>query len=144
MKPKEIGLRHRLRRAVRQIGAQHEHLRAAHRAVAESAAAGDVAEVTARLDQLSGAVDAHFSLEESVFFPAIHGLHSESESSLEQLVCEHEELQEDLGKLRRALATESLHDFVERYRAFATSTAEHEAREERLLGSLAHLFEGDG
>jgi hypothetical protein len=142
MNSMETGLRHRLRRAVRQIATQHEHLRSAHQAVADAAAAGDMGELAASVDRLSGAVEAHFSLEESVFFPAIHGLHPQSVSELEALMDDHHTYRADLDRLRHALANQLLGEFVEGYRAFAKATGEHEVREERLLASLSHLFDG--
>ena len=137
----ETGLRHRLRRAVRQIASQHEHLRSAHRAVAEAAEAGDIHALELGINRLQGAIDAHFSLEEGVFFPAIHGLHPQSESLLSALVSEHAVQRADLERLRAALGARPLAEFVADYRAFAAVTAEHEAREERLLASLAHLHD---
>jgi len=138
----ETGLRHRLRRAVRQIATQHAHLRNAHTAVADAAATGDIGELALCLDRLRGAIDAHFSLEEGVFFPALHGLHPQSVRELEGLVSEHRAHRAEIDRLREALASRPLSEFVADYRAFADLTGEHEAREERLLASLTHLFDG--
>jgi len=142
MNQMETGLRHRLRRAVKQIGTQHEHLRSAHRAVSDAAAAGDLDEIHACLDRLCGAIDAHFALEESVFFPALHWLHPPSEGELVALVDEHAAHRTELERLRELLANAPLAEFVAVYDAFAERTAEHEGREERLLASLSHLFDG--
>jgi iron-sulfur cluster repair protein YtfE (RIC family) len=142
MKPLETGLRHRLRRAVRQIAAQHLHLRSAHQAVADAAAAGNPGELATCVDRLCGAIDAHFSLEENVFFPALHGLHPQSERDLQALVNDHSAHRSELDRLRALVAGQPSPEFAAAYRAFADETAEHERREERLLAALAHLFDG--
>jgi iron-sulfur cluster repair protein YtfE (RIC family) len=142
MKPLETGLRHRLRRAVRQIAAQHLHLRSAHQAVADAAAAGNPGELATCVDRLCGAIDAHFSLEENVFFPALHGLHPESERDLQGFVHEHAVHRSELERLRALVAGKSSPEFLAGYRAFAAATADHERREERLLAALSHLFDG--
>lgn len=142
MNAMETGLRHRLRRAVRQVGSQHEHLRSAHAAVADAAAAADIDELATCIDRLCGAIDAHFALEESVFFPALRGLNPQSERELQALVGEHAAYQAELDRLRDLLANAPLAEFSTEYDAFAASTAEHERREERLLASLSHFFDG--
>ena len=136
----ETGLRHRLRRAVRQMSKQHEHLRALHRALAEAIAIGRVAEVRECVDRLRTAIAAHFSLEDGVFFPAVHGLRPETARELNALAREHGEYLEALARLNDGLAATTLDIFESGYRALSQSIAEHERREERLIASLAHIF----
>ncbi len=132
----ETGLRHRLRRAVRQMVTQHEHLRALIQALADATENGRVSEIQESVDRLRGAIEAHFSLEDDVFFPAIHGLHSETARELHALMREHVDYLDDLARLRTELTTGAVGAFTKGYRAFCKSFAEHERREDRLIASL--------
>jgi hemerythrin-like domain-containing protein len=137
----ETGLRHRLRRAVRQMATQHEHLRTLIHAIADAIEVGRVEEIQESVDRLRGSIEAHFSLEDDVFFPALHGLHPETGRELNDLMREHVDFLEDLSRLRNGLTTGTLDDFAQGYRAFSQSIAEHECREERLVASLADVFD---
>jgi iron-sulfur cluster repair protein YtfE (RIC family) len=144
MNQMETGLRHRLRRAARQMTTQHEHLRALHAALVQSLENERIGEVREGVERLRSAVEAHFSLEDGVFFPAVHGLHPESARELRGFVREHEDFLRELAALSDMLATGTLDAFAQRYRDFCESVAGHEAREERLAASLAHLFDATG
>jgi hypothetical protein len=137
----KTGLRHRVRRAVRQMAKQHEHLRALHRALAEAIAGGRVAQIEESVDRLRSAIDAHFSLEDGVFFPAVHGLHPDSAPELHALMREHADYLEDLSRFRDGLATGTTEAFAKRYEALSQSFANHEYREERLIASLTYVFD---
>jgi iron-sulfur cluster repair protein YtfE (RIC family) len=141
MNQMETGLRHRLRRAVRQMVSQHEHLRTLTQAVADATEAGQVAVIQESVDRLRGAIESHFSLEDDVFFPAVHGLHSESASELHALMRDHVDFLDELVGLREGLATGAVDGFAKGYRAFCKSLAEHEIREERLIASLADVID---
>jgi len=137
----ETGLRHRLRRAARQMSSQHEHLRTLIQAIADAADVGQAAKVEESVDRLRGAIEAHFSLEDDIFFPALHGLHPETGRELHALMREHVDYLEDLARLRERMATGTLAAFAEGFEAFSQSIAAHERREERLVASLADLFD---
>jgi hemerythrin-like domain-containing protein len=137
----ETGLRHRLRRAVRQMATQHEHLRTLIHAIADAIEIGRVEEIRESIDRLRGSIEAHFSLEDDVFFPALHGLHPEKGRELNALMRDHVDFLEELSRLRDGLTTDTLDDFAKGYRAFSQSIAEHECREERLVASLADVFD---
>jgi iron-sulfur cluster repair protein YtfE (RIC family) len=141
MRRMETGLRHRLRRAARQMATQHEHLRTLIHAIADAAEDGRVAEIPESVDRLRGAIEAHFSLEDDVFFPALHGLRPEAGRDLNALMREHVDFLEELARLRTDLTTDALDTFAKGYRAFCKSIAEHECREERLVASLAEVFD---
>ena len=141
MNQMETGLRHRLRRAVRRIATQHEQLRGLHGKLRAAIDAAGIAEVRECTDRLRAAIDAHFTLEEGVFFPAVHGLHPESTPELNLLAREHRQSLAVLDRLRDELTTRSMAEIAQVLRGFSDVTAEHEAREERLLESLADLFD---
>ncbi len=64
-------VRMRLRRAARQILSQHQRLESFYAMVAGAMADGDEREALVRLARFRDALDAHFSLEEGVCFPAL-------------------------------------------------------------------------
>jgi iron-sulfur cluster repair protein YtfE (RIC family) len=141
MRQMETGLRHRLRRAVRQMASQHQHLRALIESIEEASEIGQVAKVQESVDRLRGAIEAHFSLEDDIFFPALHGLHPETGRELNALMREHADYLEELARLRAELEADTLDAFAEGFEVFSRTIAAHECREERLVASLAGLFD---
>jgi hypothetical protein len=87
------------------------------------------------------AIDAHFEMEDGVFFPALHGLHPGSGPELELLMGEHEGFRDRFERLRDGITGSSLEAFAEAYREFSRSIGEHEGREERLVASLVDLLD---
>ena len=132
----DTGLRHRLRRARRQIEKQHEQLGSLHLALEVCVSQRTSSAVQSALERLLAAVDAHFEMEHGVFFPALHGLHPDSGSELKTLTAEHEGFRARFEHLRDEISRGSLEAFAEDYRDLSQSIAEHEAREERLVAAL--------
>lgn len=134
----ETGLRHRLKRVVKQISEQHRQLvplrEELRRALEDGGASG---EALARLDHYRGAIEAHFELEVEVFFPAIHGLHPEWSRELGALEGEHVGLRQQLEALRAGLEDGDGGDPRRALEAFVAQLGEHEGREERLVSRLA-------
>ena len=132
----ETGLRHRLRRALRQTAHQHEHLRALHKRLDDALEGGAVAAVRAAAERLHAALAAHFELEDAVIFPAYHGRAHSSAGELNALVQEHRRYLAELERMRAQLDATALSTFAAAYRAFSESIGDHERREEALLSSL--------
>jgi len=126
----ETGLRHRLRRALRRMESQHLHLRSLLGELDTALRDGAHAELPERLTRLRLALAAHFEVEDSVLFPALHGLSPHSQQDLEALSNEHGAFLDELLALASALDTARSAESFSRLRA---SLAEHERREERLL-----------
>jgi hypothetical protein len=139
MEPLESGLRFRLRRAARQIAQQHESIREILAALERSLAEGERGRdpVRALFARYREAVEAHFSLEEDVLFPALHGLHPGRIRELEALETEHGGFAARLDELAGLLAGAPLPEFAAGFRGLAREMAQHETREERLAQSLA-------
>jgi hemerythrin superfamily protein len=131
------GLRYRVKRAARQIGEQHRQMETLLGQLGAALGRADQGEARHLLNRYRGALDAHFSLEEEVFFPALHGLHPEHAGALETLSREHGEFAEALARLDGVLAAEALDAFLGPFRELVKRMAEHELREERLVGRLA-------
>lgn len=131
----ETGLRHRLKRVVRQMADQHRHLKPLQAELAEALARNlPHRQLHERFAHYREAIEAHFTLESEMFFPALHGLRPEWEAELEGLDRDHRRLGEELAGIARRIeagdAAEALDRFVARLR-------EHESVEEALVGRLA-------
>jgi len=132
----ETGLRHRLRRALRQKAQQHEHLRSLHKRLDDALECGAIDAVRAAAERLHAALAAHFELEDAVIFPAFHGLAHRSARDLNALAQEHRRYLAELERLRAQLDATTLETFEAGYRAFSAAIDDHERREEALLSSL--------
>ena len=132
----ETGLRHRLRRALRQTAQQHMQLRVLHRRLDDALERGAADAVHAAAERLHAALKAHFELEDAVIFPAFHGLERRSAQHLNALSREHRRYLVEFERLREQLDAALLEPFSAGYRAFRAAVGDHEQREESLLASL--------
>lgn len=142
--PMGSGLRFRVKRAARQIADQHQQMEAALRRVEDSLEKGSADDVREHFQSYRGALDAHFSLEDGVFFPALHGLHPDCASELEALAAEHRVFLERLVILRETLEGRGMSAFGHALRRLAAELMAHESREERLVRSVSRLAGADG
>lgn len=131
------GLRYRIKRAIRQMGEQHAHLRACFTEIRMALARGDATGSRDALERLRLALDAHFELEDDVFFPALHGLRPDCADGLERLSREHVGFADALRRLAKELEDAGVDACERAFEAFVWSIAEHEAHEERLVGTIA-------
>jgi len=90
--------------------------------------------------RFSGAMDAHFALEDGVFFPALHGLHPEQRSELEELSRQHQSFGVEIERLRQWLEKGSLERFGTAFHELLRGLALHESREEKMVRSLTDTF----
>ena len=137
MESMETGLRYRLKRAARQIGIQHRHLDGIRLELGEAVADGAVDSAGDAFQRYCSAVEAHFILEDEVFFPAIHGLHPEHGGELESLSREHGEFTEQLRGMADQMERAGLEAFAKSFRSYVQSLVAHEGREEQLVSKLA-------
>jgi len=132
------GLLYRVKRAARQIGEQHALLDEILRALRPAIERGDAPEARSLIERYRRAIEAHFTLEEDVFFPAIHGLHPNHAKELEVLGAEHARFRQQLDRLG-ALLDNGLGEFEAGLGSYERDLAVHESREERLVRELAAL-----
>jgi hypothetical protein len=132
------GLLYRVKRAARQIGEQHTQLDEILRALRPAIVRGDAAEARSLIVRYRLAIEAHFTLEEDVFFPALHGLHPRHAKDLELLGAEHAGFRQQLDRLG-ALLDSGLGAFEAGLGSYERDLAVHETREERLVRELADL-----
>jgi iron-sulfur cluster repair protein YtfE (RIC family) len=133
---REIGLRLRLRRALRQMEAQHQRLRPLYHELARALEYQDLAGIRQRLEQYRNALDAHFSLEDDVLFPALQGLEPGCTPELVDLSREHGRFIEGLGELQEMLAAQFGRPVAERIEGLQTALVSHERREEAVLAKV--------
>ena len=133
----ETGLQHRIKRLVHQISEQHQRLNAL-RSEAEAAlerGAGPAAAVA--LQRFEAALTAHFELEQSRFFPALHGLSPGDAGGLEALEREHGGFLSELRRLETAVEGAQAAGARAGFTRLLDELREHEAREERLVAQIS-------
>lgn len=135
MNQDEPGLQLRVRRLLRQMVAQHRHLKPIYQALGHALAQG-ADEARSAFEGYREAIDAHFSLEDDFFFPALHGLRPERASDLEALVREHRGFLADVGRIGEAVRAGDLERAGKALEAFSAALAAHESREEELVSAF--------
>lgn len=136
MRAKEIGLRHRLRRALRQMEDQHRHLRPIHAELARSLEHDALPEIVSWMERYRKALEAHFSVEDELLFPAVAGLDPGTEAALTELSREHGVFVEQLLALESELSVHFGRPAALRVESLRELLADHEAREERLVSGV--------
>lgn len=132
----ETGLQHRLRRAVRQMAAQHRHLEPIRELLTRALQRNAQEEAQTAFDRYREAIEAHFDLEERLFFPALHGLHPDRAEDLDALSREHERFLHEMGEIYESLCECKLSECAEAVDGFLSALTGHERREERLVVSM--------
>ncbi len=137
--PIDRGLKRRMRGEERRISSQHRQLGDLFRHVRDSVARGGPRKAVGDFLLFATVLDAHMSVEEDIYFPALHGLRSDLANELEALVREHELIRAELSQIRIVLAK------ADRAAAFAAFDQlvdflnRHEREEEELI---ARVIEG--
>ncbi len=132
----QVGLRHRLRRVLRQLEDQHRHLGPIFEEICRALRGGAVRDVSAAFERYREALAAHFELEESVFFPAVHGLTRDRGSDLCTLCEDHEAFHAQLEAIREHLRRSELEAGQRALDALTASLRSHEQREEGLVAEV--------
>lgn len=127
------GLEKRMGREARRISSQHQQLDALFGLVEGALERGDAREAEASLTRFGDALEAHFSLEDSLYFPALHGMRPEFGAELDALSREHVELLRELEAVQRRLRDGVSGDCAANLDAFAERIARHESVEEELI-----------
>ncbi len=127
------GLRKRIGRDAQRISSQHQRLNSFQEQLANTIDEGEVASARAVFLRFSDALDAHFTVEETMSFPALHGLRPELGRELSDLVQEHDGFRRDLERLQGLLERSKLPESGSLLADLSTALAAHERREEILL-----------
>jgi len=144
MDPMARGLRFRLGRAARHTAEQHRHIQEILRDFDRAVREGDRSALADVFRLYRSALTAHFSLEEEVFFPALHGLHPEHAGELDALSREHQEVNAVLEELDARVEAEEVDSFLRAFQELVDRLTGHEQREEALVHSLSDVGPGTG
>jgi iron-sulfur cluster repair protein YtfE (RIC family) len=127
------GLRLRLRGEAKRLSTQHEQLDTFFEMVESALERGSLNGARASFVRFCDALEAHLSLEDRVFFPALRGLRPDLTKRLTGLVEEHTSLRLELDQLRDLLAAGSAETFSKQFERLGGFLTEHERREDLLL-----------
>jgi len=133
------GARMRLRSQERRIEGQHERLDLLCREVYATLGKDGPAAAINDFLLYKSAVEAHMTLEEEMFFPALHGLRGDLSGVLTQLVREHDEVRVELDEIKQGLKRQDGVAARLGLESLARLFEQHEKVEEDLL---AHVTEG--
>jgi hemerythrin len=136
MNLKQTGLGRRMQIEGRRISDQHRQLDQLFGLVAAALEGDDAAAARAAFQRFRDALEAHFSMEDDVHFPALHGLRPALEPELTALVEEHRHFRTELEALAAQLTSGALAEAADAVDRFVTGLATHEGREEKLLAAL--------
>jgi iron-sulfur cluster repair protein YtfE (RIC family) len=131
------GLDLRLRREALRVASQHHQLDQFHEVFENALARGDAAAAQQSFARFADALEAHFKLEEQVYFPALHGRDALTAPELGELVREHDALREALDEIHRALRARDLAASDAALGAWLPRLVLHERREEALMAKEA-------
>lgn len=130
------GLEKRMGREARRISSQHRQLDELYALVEDALERGDAADAALRLTRFADALEAHFSLEDNLYFPALRGMRPELGGELEALSREHGEMLVSLAAIRTRLDGGDAGGCAADLEALALRLAGHEAREEDLVARI--------
>jgi hypothetical protein len=135
-KLRQPGLERRMGREARRISSQHRQLDDLYGLVAQGLAEGDPPGTRVAFQRFADALDAHFSLEDGLYFPALHGLRPELGEPLAELAREHVRLREEVAGVQECLDRDDLDAAGSALDRLISDLARHEGVEERLLADL--------
>jgi len=142
------GLRLRMGHEARRISSQHRQLDALFALVAGAVARGAPREARDAFVRFSDALDAHISLEDELYFPALRGLRPALAEDLTALGNEHRDFREQTETLRglfdAAFDSESLLRCEAPLERLVSAVEAHEGREELLIAQIRTLPPEEG
>ena len=139
----EPGLVLRMSSGTRRIFGQHRQLEDFSGMVASSLAGGSLRSTRLAFTRFRDALEAHITVEDQMFFPAVRGMRPGLDADLAQLVLEHARFREHLEELHELLAKGSAEAFGESFGDFRADFAQHEAREEQIISAATSGPPGD-
>jgi hypothetical protein len=135
--PDPDGLGLRLRREALRVASQHHQLDQFHEVFESALARGDAPAAELSFARFADALEAHFALEEQIYFPALHGRDPAAAGELAGLVREHEALRAAVAETAGALRSRDLAACDGTLRRWLPRLVLHERREESLMAREA-------
>ena len=133
----EPALERRVEQFAVRLSGQHRQLEEYFDEVLSAVERGSLMPARATFTSFYEALDAHITLEDRVFFPALRGLHTWSTSELVRLVEDHNGFRRSLNELADLLAKGSVEEFSDAFYCLAVVFSQHEEREERLMAKIS-------
>ncbi len=133
---RDVGLRKLMHRDTRRISTQHRKLDTFYAMIAMALELGELPKARAAFLRFQDALDAHFSLEDELYFPAIRGLRPQLDAALAELVREHRFLRKAMQDVGRELERDDQSRSADALEEFVVLLSAHEGREEELLASI--------
>jgi hypothetical protein len=130
------GLRLRLGTEHRRISSQHRQLDTLYASVAAALERHSLPDARAAFLRFRDAWDAHTSLEDGFYFPALHGLLPALVTRLAVFCEDHARFRGVLDEVERAFGREDLGWAATALESLVSDIAEHERREEELVSEL--------
>ena len=126
----------RMRGEERRISSQHRQLEDLFARVLGSVEAGGPRKAVGDFLLFQTALEAHMSVEEEIYFPALHGLRNDMGGELAELVSDHELIRSLLSGIRRELDSDEVDPALRTLDELADRVNRHEDREEALLARI--------
>jgi hypothetical protein len=133
----DTGLQHRVKRLAHQIADQHRQLSVLRGEVETAFDRGAGREAAVALGRFEAALAAHFELEQSLLFPALHGLSPGDAGELEVLEREHAGWLAALRGLASAVEGAGASGSRAGFASLLDGLRDHEAREERIVARIS-------
>jgi len=127
------GLRVRMGRERLRISSQHRQLDSLYEMIRSALEQGSESAAQRAFERFADAFDAHTSLEDGFYFPAVRAMHPGVGDELDELIREHETFRRELESLAALFRAGRLGECDEPLDAFVVAVARHEGREESLL-----------
>lgn len=132
----DSGLRIRMRGEQGRILSQHRQLGDLFERTLESVEAIGPRKAIGDFLLFQTALEAHMSVEEDIYFPALHGLRNDLRDELVELVEEHEEIRIALGNVKYLMTHSIEHEAGLALTELANRIDRHEQKEENLLARI--------
>jgi hemerythrin-like domain-containing protein len=130
------GLRLRMGREGTRISSQHRQLDTLYGMLAAAMERGSETRARRAFERFADAFDAHISLEDSLYFPAVRSLYEVAGEELDGLHREHEGFRRELEALGELFEAGNLSACEGPLDRFVAGVARHEALEEDLMDRL--------
>lgn len=132
------GLGKRLRYEADRISSQHRKLDQLYEALRRDLERRARHTACISFGRFRDALEAHFEIEDRVYFPAVHGLCPEHRGLLDRLSSDHVVFCEELVSIQRLLESDELDESEQRLVELISGLRGHERREDGLLSQLTH------
>lgn len=132
----EPGLRLRMKSEARRIAQQHARLEELRERVTVELVNLSLASACTEFEVLAEALEAHFRVEERVFFPAVHGQGGALGQDVEALVREHQSLRQRIGTVRSHFAASNGLACAITLDKLIQELQRHEREEERVMARV--------